>query len=96
MLSMYYVILTFMHDKLNMDVSLNAIVGLASTDLSYEYSGRRCNQQPIAIIDLPEPSDTRKILRDLYKDMNVLVIGEFFTKGINGGDQWLHKPFLGR
>jgi hypothetical protein len=83
-----------MHDKLNIDVSLNAIYGLSSSDLSYEYFGRRFNQQPTAIIDLPEPSDTRKVLREFYRDMNVLVIRGVFIKGINGGDQWLHMPFL--
>ena len=83
-----------MHDKLNIDVSLNAVVGLSSTDLSYEYFARRFNQQPIAIIDLLEPSDTKKILRKLYRDVSVLAIRGVFIKGINGGVQWLHKPFF--
>ena len=83
-----------MHDTLNIDVFSKAVVGLSSTDLSYEYFGRMFNQQPIAIIDLPEPSDTGKILRKVYRDINVLAIRGVFIKGINGGDQWLHKPFL--
>ena len=44
-------------------------VGLSSTYLSAEYMGRRFNQQPIAIFDVPEPSDTRKALVELYKYM---------------------------
>ena len=49
--------------------------------------------QPIAIFDVPEPSDTGKALVEFYKDMQ-----ELGTRGIylkhNTGEEWLHKPFL--
>jgi hypothetical protein len=32
------------------------------------------NQQPIAIIDLPEPLHKGKVLREFHKDMNDLAI----------------------
>jgi hypothetical protein len=74
-------------------VDFNAVVGLSSTDLSFEYFGRRFNQQPIAIIDLPEPSDTGKILREFFSDMKDLATRGLYIQG-KDGHQWLHKPFL--
>ncbi len=69
------------------------MVGLSSTDLSREVFGRRFNMQPIAIFDVPEPSDTEKALVEFYRDMQ-----EIGTRGIylkhNTGEEWLHKPFL--
>jgi len=69
-----------MHDWLNIFLHLSAVVKFSVTDLSYDYSGRRLNQQPIAIIDLPESSDTRKILQELYWDMNDLAMKNFQFK----------------
>ena len=69
-------------------------MGLASVDLSFEYFGRRFNQHPIAIIDTPEPSDTGKVLRDFFLDMKNLALRGIFLKRKEGGDEWLHKPFL--
>ena len=71
-----------------------AAVGLASVDLSFEYFGRRFNQHPIAIIDMPEPSDTGKVLREFFLEMHDLAVRGVFLKGKQGGDEWLHKPFL--
>ena len=69
------------------------MVGLSSTDLSREFFGRRFSQQPIAIFDVPEPSDTGKALVEFYRDMQ-----ELGTRGIylkhRTGEEWLHKPFL--
>jgi hypothetical protein len=83
-----------MHCKLITFLYFAAVVGLSCCDLSYEYFGRRFNQQPIAIIDLPEPSDTGKTLREFYMDMNDLAIRGIFLKAKNGEDPWLHKPYL--
>ena len=70
-----------------------AVVGLSSTDLSSEYFGRRFNQQPIAIFDVPEPSDTGKALVEFYTDMHHLgKRGIYLQNEI--GKEWLHKPFL--
>ena len=70
-----------------------AVVGLSSTDLNGELFGRRFNQQPIAIFDLPETSDTRKAWVEFYRDMN-----EIGSRGIllthSQGEVWLHKTFL--
>jgi len=49
--------------------SICAIVGLSSTNLSGELFGRSFNQQPIAIFDLLDPSNTRNALVKFYKDM---------------------------
>ena len=51
---------------------LCVVVGLSSTHLNSEYFGRRFNQQPIAIFDVPEPSDTGKALAEFYLDMHHL------------------------
>jgi hypothetical protein len=65
---------------------------LASTDLSGEYVGRRFNQQPIAIFDVPEPSDKGKALVEFYSDMKMLGSrGMYLT---NDMERWIHKPFL--
>ena len=70
-----------------------AVVGLSSSDLTVEYFGKRFNQQPIAIFDSPEPSDTGKALAEFYNDMHDLGIrGIYLTN--DRGEQWLHKPFL--
>ncbi len=83
-----------MQDFINTFVYFTAVVGLSCSNLSYEYFGRRFNQQPTTIIDLPEPSDTGKILRGFYMDMKNLAIREILLKGKDGGEPWLHKPFL--
>jgi hypothetical protein len=68
-------------------------VGLPSSDLSCEFFGRRFNQQPIAIFDIPEPSNTGKALVEFFQDMRPLG-----TRGIylsnSQGEEWLHKVFL--
>ena len=69
------------------------VVGLSSTDLSAEYMGRRFNQQPIAIFDVPEPSDTGKAMVEFYKDMQQLGERGIYLRD-EVGDEWLHKPFL--
>ncbi len=72
---------------------MRAVVGLSSIDLSAEYFGRRFNQQPIAIFDVPEPSDTGKALIEFYRDMNSLgERGIHLTNEL--GEEWLHKAFL--
>ena len=68
-------------------------VGLASTDLSREYFGKRFNHQPVAIFDIPEPPDTGKALVEFFKDMKeVSLRGLYIHDPIRGA--WLHKPFL--
>ena len=66
---------------------------MSSTDLNGEFFGRRFNQQPIAIFDLSEPSDTRKAMVEFYPDMNDTV-----SRGIlltnSSREVWLHKAFL--
>ena len=86
--------IVYINDFITTAMLFPATVGLASMDLSFEYFGRRFNQQPIAIIDLPEPSDTGKILREFYMDMKNLAIRGILLKGKDGGEPWLHKPFL--
>ena len=85
-----------MHDRIVycfLSSTFFAVVGLSSTDLSGEFFGRRFNQQPIAIFDLPEPSDTGKAMVEFYRDMNELGSrGIFLTN--SSGDVWLHKAFL--
>ena len=71
-----------------------AVVGLASCELSSEYFGRRFNHQPIAIIDLPEPSNTGKVIREFFLDMQSLAERGLWLKDYKGGAQYLHKPFL--
>ena len=51
---------------------LCVVAGLLSADLNSEHFGRRFNQQPIAIFDVPEPSDTGKSLAEFYLDMHHL------------------------
>ena len=48
------------------------VVGLSSIDLSREYFGRRFNQKPIAIFDIPEPCDIGKALIEFFKEMRTL------------------------
>ena len=70
-----------------------AVVGLASTDLSREFFGRRFNHQPVAIFDIPEPPDTGKALVEFFKDMKELSLrGLYIHDPVRGA--WLHKPFL--
>jgi hypothetical protein len=69
------------------------VVGLSSTDLNSEYFGRRFNQQPIAIFDVPEPSDTGKALAEFYLDMHHLGQRGIYLES-EPGKAWLHKPFL--
>ncbi len=72
-----------------------AVVGLASCDLSSEFFGRRFNQQPVAIIDIPEPSNTGKVIREFFEDMQRLAVrGIWLNDHKGGGAKWLHKPFL--
>ena len=72
-----------------------AIVGLSSCDLSSEFFGRKFNQQPVAIIDIPEPSNTGKVMLEFFEDMQRLVVrGIWLTDYKSGGAKWLHKPFL--
>jgi len=51
---------------------MRAVVDLSSIYLSAEYFGRRFNYQPIAIFDVPEPSDTGKTLNDFCRDIHSL------------------------
>ena len=66
---------------------------MSSVDLSSEFFGRRFNQQPIAIFDVPEPSDTGKALVEFFEDVKSLG-----TRGVylsnSPDDEWLHKVFL--
>ncbi len=66
---------------------------MPSTDLSGEFFGRRFNQQPIAIFDVPEPSDTGKALVEFYTDMKILATGVIYLANESMG-RWLHKAFL--
>ena len=71
----------------------HVVVGLSSIDLNKDYFGRRFNQQPIAIFDLPEPSNTGKALVKFFTDMKTLSSRGMYIKDPEKG-QWLHKPFL--
>ena len=82
----YALYLLFLHATL-------AVVGLSSTDLPREYFGRRFNQQPIAIFDLPEPPNTGKALVEFFTEMRTLSLRGLFIKDPVRGP-WLHKPFL--
>ena len=70
-----------------------AVVGLSSTHLNSEYFGRRFNQQPIAIFDVPEPFDTGKSLAKFYLDMHDLGQRGIYLE-IEPGKAWMLKPFL--
>ncbi len=63
-------------------------------DLSHEYFGKRINQQPIAIFDIPEPSDTGKALVEFYTDMNTLGVSGIYLQDPSGKKHVLHKAFL--
>ena len=71
----------------------HVVVGLSSIDLNKDYFGRRCNQQPIAIFDLPEPSNIGKALVEFFTDMKTLSSRGMYIKDPERG-QWLHTPFL--
>ena len=87
-----YILLIFLLIVL-FDFVYLAVVGLASTDLSREYFGRRFNHQPVAIFDIPEPPDTGKALVEFFKDMKELSLrGLYIHDSVRGA--WLHKPFL--
>jgi len=67
-------------------------VGLSYTYLNSEYFGRRFNQQPIAIFDVPEPSNTEKALAEFYLDMHHLgQRGIYLENELR--KEWLRKPF---
>ena len=68
------------------------VVGLASADLSGEFFGRRFNQQPIAIFNVPEPSDIGKALVEFFSDMKMLGSRGMYVTNDMG--RWIHKPFL--
>ena len=72
----------------------DAVVGLSSADLSNAYFGRRFNQQPIAMFDIPEPSDTGKALAEFYKDMNALATRGIYLTSFSNEEAMLHKVFL--
>ena len=72
-----------------------AVVGLSSADLSPEYFSRKINQQPIAILDIPEPPDTGKALAEFFMDMKTLGSrGIYLTSPLPGVKPVLHKVFL--
>ena len=74
---------------------LYAVVVLASCDLSSEFFGRRFNQNPVAIIDISEPSNTGKEIREFFGDMQRMAVrGIWLIDYKGGGAKWLHKPFL--
>ncbi len=58
-----------------------------------EFFGRRFNQQPIAIFDLLEPSNTGKVLVEFYKDMHDLGSRGIYLTNCSG-EVWLHQAFL--
>jgi hypothetical protein len=77
------------------NVVFYAVAGLSSCDLSSEYFGRRFNQQPIAIIDLPEPPNTGMAIREFFMDIQELAErGLWLNDYKGGGARWHHKPFL--
>ena len=70
-------------------------------DLSHEYFRKRINQQPIAIFDITEPSDTDKALVEFissvfisYTDMNTLGASGIYLQDPSGEEHVLHKAFL--
>ena len=66
---------------------------MSSVDLSSEFFGRRFNQQPIAIFDVPEPSDTGKALVEFFEDVKCLGKRGVYLSN-SEDDEWLHKVFL--
>ena len=48
--------------------------------------------QPIAIFEVPEPSNTGKALVEFYRDMQELGTRGTYLKH-NTGEEWLRKPF---
>ncbi len=70
-----------------------AFVGLSSTNLSSEYLCRSFNEQPIAIFDVPELSDTGKTMVEFYMDMHQLGQRGIYLEN-EFGKEWLHNPFL--
>ena len=69
------------------------VVGLSSSDLSCEYFGRRFNHQPIAIFDIPEPSNTGKALLEFFQDIRSLgTRGLYISKSPD--ETFLHKVFI--
>ena len=63
-------------------------------DLSHEYFGKRINQQPVAIFDIPEPSDTGKALVEFFTDMRKLAVSGIYLQNSSGKEPVLHKAFL--
>jgi len=70
-----------------------AVVGLSFTDLSREYFGRRFNQQPIIIFNIPEPSNTGKALVEFFQDMKRLSLRGLYIQDFERGP-CIHKPVL--
>jgi hypothetical protein len=70
------------------------VVALSSVDLIHEYFGKRMNLQPIAIYDIPDPSDKGKALAEFYKDMDTLALRGINFKGHSDKKLVLHNAFL--
>jgi hypothetical protein len=73
---------------------IDIVVGLSSSDLNHEYFGRRFNQQPVAIFDIPEPSNTGKALKEFFVDMKSLATQGIRLSDPTGDESWIHKAFL--
>jgi hypothetical protein len=70
-------------------------VGLSCLDLCDEAFGKKFNSQPIALIDSPEPSNTCKVLRELFIDLvRAHEFGIHLPKSTNPADgDYLHKVY---
>jgi hypothetical protein len=70
-------------------------VGISCLDLNDEAFGKAFNIKPVAIFNLPEPSNTCKALREMFLDFKT--IGEYgilLSRGTRRDDDvYIHKAF---
>ena len=71
-------------------------VGISCLDVDEDAFGKAFNVQPVAIFDMPEPSNTCKVLREMFLDLKR--VGEFGIYLHRGGEEdpelYTHKAFV--
>ncbi len=80
---------------LNLSIHIFVGVGLSCLDLCNEAIGKNFNAQPLALFDAPEPSNTCKVLRELFQDLvRAHEYGIYLPKSNHPDDgDYLHKVY---
>ena len=70
-------------------------VGISCLDLNDEAFGKAFNIQPVAIFNVPEPSNTCKALREMFLDLKTTgEYGILISSGTGRDDDaYIHKAF---